>query len=249
MKKASESLILAIDTATPTQSLAILRGSRVVFEALANRESKEGPGLLSLVDAALSQCELRIGDIDRFVVSRGPGAFTGVRVSMAMLKSFALTLDRPLYGLSSLDAIARTAVAPFCVTAACIDARRGEIYASFYREVDGRCEQITDELLLRPEAFGELTLKMFPDMPIFCIGTAFPHYGDCLTKINPSLCCRYAAPSAASLGLNMVEVYEDKLPDQSLESLEPRYIRIEDFATPQPFDFSTPGQFRKSSEC
>ena len=140
---------------------------------------------------------------------------------MAMLKSFALTLDRPLYGLSSLDAIARTAVAPFCVTAACIDARRGEIYASFYREVDGRCEQITDELLLRPEAFGELTLKMFPDMPIFCIGTAFPHYGDCLTKINPSLCCRYAAPSAASLGLNMVEAYEDKLPDQSLESLEP----------------------------
>lgn len=248
MKKASESLILAIDTATPTQSLAILRGSRVLFEALANRESKEGLGLLSLVDAALSQCELRIGDIDRFVVSRGPGAFTGVRVSMAMLKSFALTLDRPLYGLSSLDAIARTAVAPFCVTAACIDARRGEIYASFYREVDGRSERITDELLLRPEAFGELTLKMFPDMPIFCIGTAFPHYGDCLTKINPKLCCRYAAPSAASLGLNMVEAYEDKLPDQSLESLEPRYIRIEDFATPQPFDFSTPGQFRKSSE-
>ena len=111
VKKASESLILSIDTATPTQSVAVLRGMRILFEASVNRDTKEGPGLLSLVDVALSQCSLRVADIDRFVVSRGPGAFTGVRVSMAMLKSFALTLDKPLYGLSSLDALARASTA------------------------------------------------------------------------------------------------------------------------------------------
>lgn len=246
VKKASESLILSIDTATPTQSVAVLRGMRILFEASVNRDTKEGPSLLSLVDVALSQCSLRVADIDRFVVSRGPGAFTGVRVSMAMLKSFALTLDKPLYGLSSLDALARASTAPDYVTAACIDARRGEIYASFYRESEGRFERLTDELLLRPEAFGELTLKMFPKTPVLCVGTAFPHYGEILRKINSQLCCRYAAPSASALGQNMIDAYEDELPEQSLESLEPRYIRIEDFAVSQPFDFSAPGQFRKT---
>lgn len=244
MKKASESLILAADTATPTQSLAILRGSHILFEATANRETKDGPGLLSLADVALKQCSLRLQDIDRLAVSRGPGAFTGVRVSMAMLKSFALTLGCPLYGMSSLDALARAAASPFHVTASCIDARRGEIYAAFYRLNGGKIVRLSDELLLRPEAFAELTLKKFPDTPILCVGTAFPHYAETAQKINPQLFCRYATPGAGALGQMMAEEYEDRLPDQSLEALEPRYIRDEDFATPQPFDFSAPGQYR-----
>ena len=102
-----DSVVLAIETSTPIQSLAIVHRGNVLFEARIQSQYKEGPGLLSLLDAALKQCQLKLEDIDRFVVSRGPGAFTGLRVSMAMLKSLALTLDKPLYAASSLEAIAK----------------------------------------------------------------------------------------------------------------------------------------------
>ena len=119
-----DSLVLALDTATPMQSLALVRGSRVLFEAFIPSQSHEGPGLLSLVDLALHQTGCTLQDIDRFAVSRGPGAFTGLRVSMAMLKSLALTLNKPLYAASSLEAIAFAALPTTAdVLAACIDAR------------------------------------------------------------------------------------------------------------------------------
>lgn len=247
MNLSAESLVLSTDTSTPVQSVAVLRGSQVLFEAEISQETKgDGPGLLSLVDAGLKQCELELSGIDRLVVSRGPGAFTGLRVSMAMFKSFALTLDRPLYGESSLEALARAALPCAHVTAACIDARRGEIYAAFYREVDGKVQCLTDELLLKPEEFGELSLKLFPDEIVMCVGTAFPHYTERVCRVNSRLCCRRAAPRASELGRMVLEKYPESLPPVALEALEPRYIRIEEFAVARPFDFSQPGQFRNS---
>ena len=234
----ADSLVLAIDTATPVQSVALVRQQRVLFEAQAPSVHAEGPGLLALVDAALRHTELRIHDVDRFVVSRGPGAFSGLRVSMAMLKSFALTLDRPLYSVSSLEALARDAMPAGHLVAACIDARRGEIYTAFYRFQDGRPVAVTDELLLKPAELAAFAQDTFPGEFVVCIGSAFPHYEKAVSAQN--LCCRPAAPRAAILAQIVLDRFPTQLPDVPIEALEPKYIRIDDFALPKPFDFSTP---------
>lgn len=240
----SDSFVLALDTATPIQSLAIVHGQNVLFEAFCRSQTKDGPGLLSLVDAALHHCELKLQDIDRFVVSRGPGAFTGLRVSMAMLKSLALTLDKPLYSASSLEAIALDAMPQKGILASCIDARRGELYVSFHVWENGTVKNLSDELLLKPEEFVAYIDRVFPDQDIVCVGTAFPTYSKKLSALSPRLLMRPANPRAAMLAMSVLQKFPEQLPDIPLEALEPKYIRMDDFELPKPFDFSQPGQFR-----
>lgn len=235
-------LTLALDTASPIQSLALTRGQDILFESTSRSVSKDGPGLLTLVDTALHYCHVTIKDVERLVVSRGPGAFTGLRVSMAMLKSFAMTLDIPLYAGSTLEALARAAQPFKGIIAPCIDARRGEIYTAFYRQNDGHNVPLSDELLVSPAAFVEYVDAHYPDEDILCFGPAFPTYRHKLTSALARLHFTEmpVAPRAAALAFAVLEKYPDTLPDISLESLEPKYIRLDDFVLPQPFDFSQP---------
>ncbi len=239
-----DSLILSLDTATPVQSLAIVRGQNILFEAFCRSQMKDGPGLLSLVDAALHHCELKLADIDRFVVSRGPGAFTGLRVSMAMLKSLALTLDKPLYAASSLEAIAYDALPVNAVFASCIDARRGEIYTAFYGWKNGKIESLSDEMLVKPEEFVAYVNRVYPEQDVVCVGPAFPNYSKKLTALCSRLIVRSANVRAAMLARIILDRFPNEQPDVPLEALEPKYIRMDDFELPKPFDFSQPGQFR-----
>ena len=69
--------------------------------------------------------------LDRIGVTVGPGSFTGLRVGLAFAKGLAAALDRPVAGISTLDALAASAGdAP--AVAALIDARRGQVYARFW---------------------------------------------------------------------------------------------------------------------
>jgi len=242
----AEDLTLALDTASPIQSLALTRGHDILFESTSRSVSKDGPGLLTLVDTALRYCHVTVKDLDRLVVSRGPGAFTGLRVSMAMLKSFAMTLDIPLYAGSSLEAVARTAHPFDGIVASCLDARRGEIYAAFYRQnADGSLESLSEELLFTPAALVEYINSHFEGQNVLCIGPAFPTYRGKLKGANAKLCftAMPVYPRAAALAFSALEAHPDSLPEIPIESLEPKYIRLDDFVLPQPFDFSQP-QFR-----
>ena len=235
-------LTLALNTASPIQSLALTRGHDILFESASRAVVKDGPGLLTLVDTALRYCHVTIRDVERLVVSRGPGAFTGLRVSMAMLKSLAMTLDIPLYAGSTLEALARAAQPFDGLIAPCMDARRGEIYVSFYRRDKDGLVSLSEERLVRPEAFGEIVDTQYPDQDILCLGPAFPTY---LQKISASRARLHftempVAPRAAALAYAALEKYPDTWPEISLESLEPKYIRLDDFVLPQPFDFSQP---------
>ncbi|MBO5753692.1 MAG: tRNA (adenosine(37)-N6)-threonylcarbamoyltransferase complex dimerization subunit type 1 TsaB [Proteobacteria bacterium] len=241
-------LYLSLDTATPPQALAITRDHDVLFEAQIRPQTKEGPGLLSLVDAALKHCQLKLEDIDRFVVSRGPGAFTGLRVSMAMLKSMALTLEKPLYAASSLEAIAKDALPSDAIVAAMIDARRGELYVAFYDTQNGQMRALSEELLLKPEDFVAYVEHAFAGKTVVCVGPAFPTYTKKLQALCDKLIIRPAVIRASALAHLVHEKYgADDAPEIPLEALEPKYIRQEDFALPKPFDFSNPGQFRHES--
>ena len=234
-----------MDTATPVQSLAIIKNRSVMFEAsFTSTPSKDGPGMLSLLDAALKHCQIKLEDIDRLVVSRGPGAFTGLRVSMALLKSLALTLERPLYAASSLQAIALNQMPFHGIMAACIDARRGEISAAFYQNINGKLKSLTDEMLFKPADFVQYIQQNFQGQSLQCVGSAFPNYTQKLQALAPDLICRPDPPKASRLAQIILDEYPDSLPDIPLEALEPKYIRLDDFAIPAPFDFTQPGQYR-----
>lgn len=124
------SWLLAVDTAVERGSLALIQDGSV--HQL--REIPRGLGhereLLLEVDALLREAGIRVAHLDAFASTSGPGSFTGVRVGLTLIKAFGETLDRPAYGISTLQAMAWYGTTSRRVPV--IDARRGEVYCALY---------------------------------------------------------------------------------------------------------------------
>lgn len=75
-----------------------------------------------------------LAGVDRIGVTVGPGSFTGLRVGLAFAQGLGAALDRPVVGVSTLDALAEGVSAESGPVAALIDARRGQVYARFWRD-------------------------------------------------------------------------------------------------------------------
>lgn len=95
---------------------------------------------------AAAQAGVAFADLDRIGVTVGPGSFTGLRVGLAFAQGMAAALGRPVVGIPALDALAASVETAMGV-AALIDARRGQVYARFWRggEADGAAEALTLE--------------------------------------------------------------------------------------------------------
>lgn len=146
--------LLAIETATEACSVALKCGDAVLerFEIAPRRHAEL---VLPWADALLAEAGISRGALDAIAVGIGPGAFTGVRLAVAMGQGLAFALDRPLIGVSTLQALAAGArgAQPGDGVFACIDARMGEVYAGAYRiHRDGLPMAIESAQLARPEA-------------------------------------------------------------------------------------------------
>src|SRR5690606_35250698 len=130
--------LLAFETATEACSVAVwIDGDvRERFELAPRRHAELA---LPWADQLLAEAGVARAQLDAIAVGRGPGAFTGVRLAIAIAQGIALGLDRPVVPVSTLAALAVRAPAagPARILAA-IDARMGEVYwAAFERGGDG----------------------------------------------------------------------------------------------------------------
>ena len=130
-------LVLALDTATPASSAALVEvtggGLRGVAESRTVDPRAHGEKLAPEIAAVLADAGARPRDLGAIVAGTGPGPFTGLRVGLATAASMGQALGIPTYGICSLDALGRAA-GPGPVFVA-TDARRREIYYATY--VDG----------------------------------------------------------------------------------------------------------------
>lgn len=153
MKHAIETkFVAAIDTSTDMLACTVARidGVDGAIDVLASGDHlcrrHANVELVTTLDAALAQAGLARGDVDAYVVGRGPGSFTGVRIGISTAKALAYGANVPLYGASTLDASAWTAwragVRGLLGVAA--DAMRGEVYPALYRLDDEGAHRLFD---------------------------------------------------------------------------------------------------------
>lgn len=148
--------ILAMDTSTLTATVAVMNENRLVGEFTVCNKLTHSQIIMPMLDELLKKISLDISDIDVFATSVGPGSFTGLRIGMASIKTLAQALDKPIVGVSSLDAVAEN----FCCTdymiCSIMDARHGEVYNALY--LNG--EEITESRAININALlGELENK------------------------------------------------------------------------------------------
>ncbi len=112
-------LILAFDTATNLATSALVRDGEVLGE-----RTSSASRVLADADDLLREAGVGQADISHVAVGTGPGSFTGIRIGLAAARGLAFSLDVPVAGISTLDALA--AGAPGAVPV--IDARRREVF-------------------------------------------------------------------------------------------------------------------------
>lgn len=145
--------LLAFETATEACSVALWANGEVrERHELAPRQHAQLA--LPWAEALLAEAGIGRSRIDAIAVGRGPGAFTGVRLAIAIAQGIAFALDRPVLPISTLAALAQGARAPASAQVlAAIDARMGEVYLGrFAVGADGLVQALAPEQLLAPAA-------------------------------------------------------------------------------------------------
>jgi len=154
--------LLALETATEHCSVALLRvtpaGERELVARRLHAPRQQTELILPMIDEVLAEAGLALTGLDALAYSRGPGAFTGVRIAAAVTQGLALGADLPVLPVSSLQALAQGAHRAHGASAvlASFDARMQEIYAGAYRlDDDGLMQPLAAEVAARPDALPE----------------------------------------------------------------------------------------------
>ena len=149
--------ILAIETSTERCSVALLHQG-VVTERAIEGAKRHAQSVLVFVDALLNEAGVAKTQLDAVAFGRGPGAFTGVRLAVAVAQGFAYALDIPALPVSTLAATAFDAFSAMPELQAkrllvALDARMGEVYVGrFGYQANGSVIALDAEQVCRPDA-------------------------------------------------------------------------------------------------
>lgn len=142
--------LIAFETSTEACSVALWRDGEVFerFEVVPRRHAEL---VLPWAQELLSEAGLVRSQLDAVAVGRGPGAFTGVRLGIALAQGVALALELPMLPVSTLAALAMRADGRGPVLAA-IDARMGEVYAGAFEPAEDGLRALGPESVCAPDA-------------------------------------------------------------------------------------------------
>jgi tRNA threonylcarbamoyladenosine biosynthesis protein TsaB len=147
-----DAAILALDTSTERESVAVVRGGTVAGEVRLRAEEGHSRRLLPAVDFLLGSLSLRPSDLAGFAVTTGPGSFTGLRVGLATVQGLALAAGLPCVGLCTLDVLAATVAGRADCLVAMMDAYRGQVFGALY---DRDACLVSERVAEDPRAFVE----------------------------------------------------------------------------------------------
>lgn len=146
--------ILALDTSTDAGSVAIWHVGEVLedFQLLPRQQAQ---ALLPQIKSLLDKVGIKLSQVDALAFGRGPGSFTGLRIAAASIQGLALALDRPVIPVSTLEAMAWTAMNELGVNKVLtlLDARMDEVYwCAWQKNEAGWPVALMAEQLSAPEA-------------------------------------------------------------------------------------------------
>lgn len=137
--------LLAIDTATPICGVAIAYHGSVKAAVSLNTGQTHTRTIMDTIMSTLRFCGIDLQQIDGFAVTQGPGSFTGLRIGISTVKGLAMAMDKPMTGVSTLEALASQAHTANELICPMIDARRAEVYWTLFRRQNGQLVSLVPE--------------------------------------------------------------------------------------------------------
>jgi len=161
-------LILAFETTAKSCSVALHDGHKLLAESYQNSGLTHSQTLMVMAEDLLKVCGKTAADVTHLAVAAGPGSFTGVRIGVSAAKGFAWGAELPVYGVSTLEAMALSLGIWEGHICCCMDARRKQVYNAIFLAEGGALTRITGDRALSLE---ELQTELeHIDGPIYLVG-------------------------------------------------------------------------------
>ena len=217
--------VLGIDTSTKVATIAIINEERVIGEYSLSKDMSHSEKLMPMIKEVLDNIDMKIEEIDLFAVGVGPGSFTGLRIGVATMKSFAHLFAKPIIGVSTLEALAYNMNLNQSIIMPMLDARRDRVYTSLYRFNGLEMQEIDRSEILEIEDMKE-KLKDYEDIIVNGEGSLI-YKGAIKEELGERV--RFASigqnvPSAISICELALRKY-DKGEVDDLYTLTPDYVR------------------------
>lgn len=216
-------LLLAFETSAKAASVALFDGEKLLGEQYQNTGLTHSQTLLAMAEAVLSQCGKTAQEVEAVAVANGPGSFTGVRIGVAAAKGFAWGNEIPIYGVSTLEAMALGLGIFDGYVCPVMDARRAQVYNALFYVNQGVLTRVASD---RAVALSDLETELKAlDKPIFLVGDGSILTYNTLHEALPNL----VLPPESKMHQRAVGVglaaLQQETPDAP-EALVPNYLRL-----------------------
>jgi tRNA threonylcarbamoyladenosine biosynthesis protein TsaB len=217
-------LILAIESATPCGSVALVSGGTLLGETVLSRENRVSETFLAAIDRLLGgkggpYLPTHVG------VSAGPGSFTGLRVGMAAAKGLCFGWNLPIVPVPTLHALASRFRTEEGVVCPVLDARKKEVYAGIFRWEGGNCLRVAPDAAVSPEVLPD----WFPEGKVFFCGDGTVSYGALIrARMGPR--ALFPAPGAGLPRASAVGFLAERMirsgEGKEVRTVVPAYLRV-----------------------
>jgi tRNA threonylcarbamoyladenosine biosynthesis protein TsaB len=206
-------LILAADTSTAINSVALCRDHALLGEVVLDGRRRHSERLLPAVDWLLGETSVELADIELLAISIGPGSFTGLRIGAATWKGLAYANELPLVGVPTLDAMARLApTPPEGYQVILLDARMKEVFAAVYTYSGGQRQKVVSDRVCPLSALFDAAeaLPDFHTKPLSLLGDGVVLYQQAITERWPGAVLASPSqglPRASAVAIEALERY------------------------------------------
>ena len=161
-------LLLAFETSAKSCSAALHDGRGLLAESYQNSGLTHSQTLMVMAEDLLKVCGKSAADVTHLAVAAGPGSFTGVRIGVSAAKGFAWGAELPVYGVSTLEAMALGLGVMDGHICCCMDARRKQVYNAIFLAENGHLTRVCEDRAISLEELQEELAHI--DGPIYLGG-------------------------------------------------------------------------------
>ena len=161
-------LLLAFETSAKSCSAALHDGKGLLAESYQNSGLTHSQTLMVMAEDLLKVCGKSAADVTHLAVAAGPGSFTGVRIGVSAAKGFAWGAELPVYGVSTLEAMALGLGVMDGYICCCMDARRKQVYNAIFLAEKGHLTRVCEDRAISLEELQEELAHI--DGPIYLVG-------------------------------------------------------------------------------
>ena len=219
-------LTLAFETSAKAASVALMDGHKLLGESYQNTGLTHSQTLMVMAEDLIKTCGHIPQDIQAVAVAAGPGSFTGIRIGVAAAKGFAWGAQLPCYGVSTLEAMARTLGVHEGYVLPVMDARRNQVYNAVFLAESGNLTRMEEDRAISLADLAE-EIKIL-QKPIFLVGDGSVLCYNTLSEEVPNLILppeHRMHQRACGVGLVAADMITAGLPGIGAE-LTPNYLRL-----------------------